>query len=42
MAIGLSGKEAVFAAPKIMTPLLEFMKKKREEKKIVYTIKEVS
>lgn len=41
MAVGLSGKEAVFAAPKIMTPLLEFMKKKREEKRGGFTIKEV-
>lgn len=41
MAVGLSGKEAVFAAPKIMTPLLEFMKKKRDEKKTTFTIKEV-
>lgn len=41
MAVGLSGKDAVFNAPKITTPLLEFMKKKRDEKKASFTIKEV-
>ena len=41
MAVGLSGKEAAFTAPKISTPLLEFMKKKRDEKKTVYSNKEV-
>lgn len=34
MSLGLlSGTQAAFSAPKVMTPLLEYMKKKREDKK---------
>jgi hypothetical protein len=40
-AAGLSGKELAFAAPKMTTPLLEFMKKKRDEKKSSFAVKEV-
>lgn len=32
-AMGLSGNAAAFNAPKMTTPLLEFMKKKKEDKK---------
>lgn len=44
MAMGLSGKEAAFTAPKIVTPLLEYMKRKKEEKRAAasYSIKEVT
>lgn len=33
IAVGLSGNQVAFSAPKITTPLLEFMKKRREDKK---------
>lgn len=39
LANGLTGSDATFAAPKVITPLLEYMRKKREEKKML--LKEV-
>ena len=39
LAIGLIGSDAAFSAPKVITPLLEYMKKKRDDKKML--LKEV-